>query len=92
MMHDRSGNKLGEKTYEERIIHKVNTSYFPLVCINKKRDLLESKETDGQRQDNIEQAELLIQNQIDVMNNEISVFVITQQTNIEQCRFSRCFA
>jgi len=55
-----------------------------MAAVYDKRKLLEGKEADAQRQQDMFQGEICMKGQIQVLNKEIIIFEIKEQSEIEQ--------
>src|SRR5690606_37883264 len=70
MMHDGAGDQLGEKCNEEHVAQQVVFERPLPMTVHQVRDLLESEETDGERQHDLGQDERRSCCHVDVVNEE----------------------
>ena len=83
MKHDRSCHKLRKECYKQRIIKNIVFPRLSSVGVDHIGHLLESKETDPQRQNNMAELEICGKRFIQIVHKEIIVFVVKNKTKIK---------
>ena len=83
MKYDRSRHKLRKERYKQRIIKNIVFSCLSSVGIDHIGHLLEGKETDSQRQNNMPELEVCGKGFIQIIHKEIIIFVVKNKTQIK---------
>ena len=85
IMHDNgTGDQLWEKCDKAAIVQKRMAVGVSAETLNNVGDLLESKKADSQRQSNLLNTDMCMEKKIAVINKEIKVFKIKQDSEIPQ--------
>ena len=82
LAHDGSGDQLGEKGNEERIVQEGTVLHLSPVGIHHEADLLEGEKADSQREQNALQHKGGAKSRVHVFHKEIIIFKIEQHGQI----------
>ena len=84
VQHNGARHQLGEEQHEQGIVPQLLHLFLTLIHRHQERQLLEGKEADTQRQHDPLQHKICACHQVDVLDEEIVILIVTDQRHIEQ--------
>lgn len=82
MADDGTCNQLREKNNEQCIVKEILPGHFTVRRIGEKTDLLKSEETDTQWHQHMQQRKVRVEQQIDVFQKKVKIFVVAENSHI----------
>ena len=82
MADDGTRDQLWEKNDKQRIIQEIFPGRLPACRVGEKTDLLKSEETDTQWHQHMQQRKVRVEQQIDVFQKKVKIFVVAENSHI----------
>src|SRR5688500_8778368 len=82
MMQNRACYQVRKESHKQRVVEEIVFFGFSAMAVDQIGDLRECKETDAQRQQDLGQVEANVESGIDVVDQEVGVLEICQQSKI----------
>src|SRR5687767_15897513 len=83
-MHNRTGNKLGEKAEEQSVIEKFIPASAAVVGIDQVANQLEDVKRNAQRQHHLHPMNLNAGALVNDIDEKVAVFIVTQDSEIDR--------
>ena len=84
VQHDRPRHQLRKEAHEQAVVPQLSDPLLSLVHRHQERQLLKREEADPQRQQDVLQREAASEHGVDVLHEEVVVFVVPDQPDVEQ--------